>query len=170
MTKFGSLIRYIFPHRTWPYPRGEREVRQVIIVSLAIVLLTLAGIIAGLKYQDEKTLRSSDLYFVAKDMTSYSNEAYLIATSSQNGPLVSPYRQVYIKQLESNVSAVKDKLTTHTTDRNLQSRTAKLQNICDQVNTTLDAFSRQPSDQLLATQAAKLHHLAAEAKTIEGSL
>lgn len=170
MMKPGSLIRRVVPHQAWPYPRGERQVRQAIIVTLLIVFVSLAGIIVGLKYEDEKTLESRDLYFAAKDMTSYSNEAYLIAAKSQKQPLVGPYREVYVQQLASDVSDVKDKLTTHEPAGKIQKRTAKLIDICDQLSDALDTLSRNPSDQIYAAHVAELQKLAKQSQSIEDSL
>lgn len=168
--KLGGLIRRIFPHRAWPYPRGEREVRQVIIVTLCIIFITLIGIIAGLKYQDEKTLHSRDIYLAAKDMTSYSNEAYSIATKSQDQSLVGPYRQVYIQQLANDVSQTKDKLATHESAENIRQKASKLTDICDQLSDILDTLTRDPSDQVFAAHTEKLQQLARQAKAIEDTL
>lgn len=160
----------MFPHRAWPYPRGEREIRRVILVTLAIVFITLIGIVAGLKYEDEKMLAQQDIYFAAKNMASYSNEAYLIATKSQDQPLVGPYRQVYIEQLASDVSKVKDKLATHDSKGNVHSRSTHLAELCDRLNDILHTLMRDPTDQTFTTHSKDLKMLAKEAKSIENSL
>lgn len=170
MTRLGSLIRRALPHRAWPYPRGEREIRQVIIVTLLVIFVALAAMIAGLKYQDEKTLGSRDVYFAAKDVSSYSSEAYLLATNTQGQSLVGPYREVYVQQLASDVSEVKDKLATHESAGEMQPRVANLIEICDRLKEALDTFSRQSDDREFAAHAAQLHALAEQAKTIEASL
>ena len=140
------------------------------MVTLLIILVVLVGMIAWLKYDDEKTLNTRDVYFAAKDMTSYSSEAYLVATTSQNQPLVGPYREVYVQQLASNVSEVKDKLVTHESQSNLRPNVAKLLAICDQLRDILDTLTRQPSDQAFAAHAAEIQTLAGQAKAIEDSL
>lgn len=168
--KPGSLIRRVFPRQAWPYPKGERQVRQVILVSLLTVFVGIACVVAWLKYSDDKTLDSRDVYYEAKNMTSYSSEAYLIAAKSQQQPIVGPYRQVYVQQLASDVSDVKDKLTTHEVTRNIQPRVARLVDICDQLSDTLDTFSRKQSDQAYAAHVKELKRLANESQAIEESL
>ena len=127
MIRLGNLIRRVFPHRAWPYPRGEREIREVIVATLFIVFALLICMIAGLKYEDEKILRSRDVYFAAKSITSYTSEAHLIAANLQEQSLVGPYREVYIKQLARNVSDSKDRLATHRAADEIQSQVVTLQ-------------------------------------------
>jgi len=145
-------------------------VRQVIIVTLCLVFVTLVAIIIGLKYQDEKTLGSSDLYFAAKNVSSYGSEAALIAEKSQQQLAMGPYRQVYVRQLADDVRQVKDKLATHQAAKNVQPKVSKLAAICDRLSETLALFERTPSDQAFATHADELQQLAQQAQMIEDSL
>lgn len=144
--------------------------RQVIIVTLLLVFATLAGLIAGLKYEDEKTLQSRDVYLATKNVTSYSSEAYLIATKSQDQPLVGPYREVYVRQLASNVHEIKDTLATHESTKQVRLQIVRLMAICDRLSDILNTFSRHSDDQVLAAHAAELRTLAKQAEAIEGSL
>lgn len=170
MSITDNLTRLIFPHKRWPYPRGKKEIRRVVTIAVIITLLVLGSIIAGLKYEEQKTLTRRDMQFAAQDLTSYSNEMLLLGTKSVRQPLIQPYREIYFQQLNDNISTVHKKLVDHMVTANLQSQARQLVSLSGHLSQILAAFSRQPSDETLQRNLSELHDLARQAKHIEESL
>jgi hypothetical protein len=170
MSILNNISQLASSHKGWPYPRDSKQVRQVIIVTAIILFLTLGGLIASLKYQQQKTLSKQDIDFAAKNLTSYSSEMLLLATKSQQRPLVQSYREVYLQQLSDNVSKVRKKLSEHNSSADVQAQASQLLAVSDQLNQILASLVREPSDQILSGNIAQLHTLTAQTKRIEESL
>lgn len=170
MKPTATLKRFLFPHKAWPYPRTIHEVHEVILITGMALLLTLAGIIIAVKYQEQKTLSRQDLKYSAQNLTSSASELLMIARDSDNQPLAGPYRDVYLQQLATSVETEHDKLANHQTDDAVKPQAATLLAVSEHLSQLLNAYAKNSSDETLSGDVNQVQTLLQHAKNTEEAL
>lgn len=170
MKVIQEIKQMVFTHKAWPYPRSHEQLRHVITLSLVIILITLVCIIAGLKYEEQKSLGRSDVRLSAQDMTSYTAQLLLLAEKSQQQSLMQPYREVYLQQLSDDISTIHAKLSQHQINRDVSREVHHLTLVSEQTTGILAALIRQSDDGTFRRYLPQLKALADQSKQIEASL